>query len=284
MSIGSDSCLIIDKEACQMLHFSENIKDLILKRRNIKDYIFHFHGKTCLFRPNFFFNTHYYDFMLYFLPSIYFLSQREPDMKFFMHQGLKKYESEALAAINFPDTKILPMEKFMTQGVLHASFEEAYFTSFCNVNWKSGDDKEYFPEIIEFLRKTFLQGMFSSKVGKKRCVYISRLDTVSYQGVKSIRSPCNELEVTEFLKKRSFEIVTLEGKSICEQAEIFNSSSVIIAPHGAGLTNIIFCDPGTKVFEFFSPRWFSLAYIHLSSLLNLKHGNIIMAYALTEFN
>ncbi|MDP3372182.1 MAG: glycosyltransferase family 61 protein [Candidatus Paracaedibacteraceae bacterium] len=242
---------------------------------DIKSPLVYFNGKTCLFRPNYFFNTHYYDFMLYYFPSIYFLSQKFPDMKFFMHQSLKSYEKEGLSEIGIPETQIIPIEKYTVHGALHASFESAYFTSFCNVDWKSGDDKEYFPEVLDFLRQTFLPIKGTATFQGNRKMYISRLDVQQYQGLRSIRSPHNEIEVTEFLKTKGFEIITLEGKTIREQAEIFSSCSAIIAPHGAGLTNIVFCNPGTKILEFFSPRWFSLAYIHLSSLLKLEHGHIM---------
>jgi len=40
--------------------------------------------------------------------------------------------------------------------------------------------------------------------------------------------------------------------SLQEQAVLFNECETIIAPHGAALTNMAHCRPGTKVIEFFN--------------------------------
>ncbi|MBD1921548.1 glycosyltransferase family 61 protein [Microcoleus sp. FACHB-831] len=50
-----------------------------------------------------------------------------------------------------------------------------------------------------------------------------------------------------FLKKFGFEQVTLESLSVSDQAALFSSAQVVIAPHGAGLSNVVFCNRGTKV-------------------------------------
>jgi capsular polysaccharide biosynthesis protein len=90
-----------------------------------------------------------------------------------------------------------------------------------------------------------------------------------------MRSPYNETEIVAYLKSQGFEVHTMDGKTIEEQVLLFNSASVIITPHGAALANLVFCDAGTKVLEFFSERFFSLSYIHISSLMNLDHSHII---------
>ena len=50
-----------------------------------------------------------------------------------------------------------------------------------------------------------------------------------------------------------FEIYMLSGLNVWSQARLFNSAGVIVGSHGGGLTNLVFCNPGTKVLEFF-PR------------------------------
>jgi capsular polysaccharide biosynthesis protein len=44
-----------------------------------------------------------------------------------------------------------------------------------------------------------------------------------------------------------------------------------VAPHGAGLCNIVFCSPGTKVIEIFSPELVTLFYWKLSNQLGLDY-------------
>ena len=43
---------------------------------------------------------------------------------------------------------------------------------------------------------------------------------------------------------------------------------MIVAPHGAGLSNLVFCRPGTTVIEIFSPQWLNLAFWKLAAQLD----------------
>jgi capsular polysaccharide biosynthesis protein len=60
-------------------------------------------------------------------------------------------------------------------------------------------------------------------------------------------------EVQALLSTYDFETVYLEGMSAAEQILLFQSAEFIVGPHGAGLANLLFCKPGTKVIEL-SPR------------------------------
>lgn len=56
-----------------------------------------------------------------------------------------------------------------------------------------------------------------------------------------------------------------------EQAEIFAGAEIIVAPHGAALTNLVFCSEGTTVIEFFSPDYIRTDYWMISQQLGLEH-------------
>jgi glycosyltransferase involved in cell wall biosynthesis len=56
-------------------------------------------------------------------------------------------------------------------------------------------------------------------------------------------------QVEAFLSRHDFETVYLEGMSIKDQILLFQSAEFIITPHGAGMANLLFCEPGTKVIE-----------------------------------
>ena len=45
----------------------------------------------------------------------------------------------------------------------------------------------------------------------------------------------------------------------------------MVAPHGAGLTNLTFCQPGTQVIEIFSPGYITPLYWFLSNICGLEH-------------
>jgi capsular polysaccharide biosynthesis protein len=63
----------------------------------------------------------------------------------------------------------------------------------------------------------------------------------------------------------------LESMSVIEQAALFSQAEIIIAPHGSGLTNLIFCQPNTKVIELFSPNYVYHCYWWISNLVELDY-------------
>ena len=52
-----------------------------------------------------------------------------------------------------------------------------------------------------------------------------------------------------------FSIVPPAEHSLDEQINIFNQAEIIVAPHGAGLTNVVWCNPGTVVYELFCDQY-----------------------------
>ena len=53
------------------------------------------------------------------------------------------------------------------------------------------------------------------------------------------------------------------------------SASVVLAPHGAGLSNIVFCQPGTKIIELFAPTYVPPCYRIISNICGLEHYYLI---------
>jgi hypothetical protein len=59
----------------------------------------------------------------------------------------------------------------------------------------------------------------------------------------------NVEQVRTFLKRYSFETVSIEGMSIRDQISLFQSAEFVISQDNAGLGNLLFCEPGTKIIE-----------------------------------
>ena len=59
----------------------------------------------------------------------------------------------------------------------------------------------------------------------------------------------NEAELVKVLKGQGFETVNLEGKPFADQVKLLAETSHLISNHGAGLTNLLFMVPGTRVTE-----------------------------------
>ena len=59
----------------------------------------------------------------------------------------------------------------------------------------------------------------------------------------------NEKDLAGILGEFAVEMIFAEDLSFLHQLEIFARASMVIGPHGAGLTNSFFCEEGTKVCE-----------------------------------
>ncbi|MHC1999548.1 glycosyltransferase family 61 protein [Methylobacterium sp. CM6241] len=81
----------------------------------------------------------------------------------------------------------------------------------------------------------------ASLVASER-IYISRSDAKR-------RPMSNEKEIEALLAADDYEIVSFTGMPLWQQFFIALSATEIVAPHGAGLSHLIMCSPGTKVTE-----------------------------------
>jgi len=63
------------------------------------------------------------------------------------------------------------------------------------------------------------------------------------------RRIANEGALWPVLESQGFEFVHLEGRPFFEQVRLLAETSHLLSNHGAGLTNMLFMAPGTKVTE-----------------------------------
>jgi capsular polysaccharide biosynthesis protein len=67
-----------------------------------------------------------------------------------------------------------------------------------------------------------------------------------------VRRPTNEEEIVRRLTEVGFSVLYLTQYSVQEQVAIFSRAKMIVGTHGAGLSNLVFAQAGTIVYEFFS--------------------------------
>ncbi len=120
----------------------------------------------------------------------------------------------------------------------------------------------YYPSIhdIKLLRQKFLPAPIPSP---SRLIFVNRCNT---------RKVSNWNELLPVLRAYNFEIIDPGDYSFLVQIEIFSNAKIVMGPHGAGLTNILWCKPGTAVLEYFSNGYFPPYYYYLSHLLSLSYG------------
>jgi capsular polysaccharide biosynthesis protein len=117
---------------------------------------------------------------------------------------------------------------------------------------------------VQYLRQLFNEELITENNKK---IYISRADAQK-------RRVNNEQEVIEFLTNKNFEIHTLETLTVAEQVKLFSSANTIIAPHGANMGNLVFCQPNTKVIEIFNPYYTPSMYYGLARKMNCTYRAI----------
>lgn len=117
---------------------------------------------------------------------------------------------------------------------------------------------------LDFLKQTFLKKNYRQHLK----LYIPRYPAVG-------RSILNERELWGMLKNKGYKKIDTSCMSISRQAKLFNSASHIVAPHGASLANLSFCQPNTKVIEIFNEDYFTILYWNICNILNLKYGYLI---------
>jgi hypothetical protein len=120
------------------------------------------------------------------------------------------------------------------------------------------------PASIQWLRDRVFQNIHQTRSDSLK-IYISREDA-------SQRKVLNEDEVTNFLSNYGFQTVLLSNLTFSEQVRIFSRADVVVAPHGAGLTNTIFSDDITLV-EFFGSKKHSrsLCYYSIANTLGFDY-------------
>jgi hypothetical protein len=99
----------------------------------------------------------------------------------------------------------------------------------------------------------------------KKKIYISRSKASS-------RKIINENEFVEKITDLGFETYYLENLSFSEQVILFAQAEVVVAPHGAGLTNIVYSDSNAIIFEIFADNYINPCFYTLASGLGQTYS------------
>ncbi len=120
--------------------------------------------------------------------------------------------------------------------------------------WASSPSPVNFPTpfVVDWLRRNLLGP--SRLTGQNRRLFISRA------GAGRL---INEEQVIRALQPLNFELIRPERLDLATQVRTFAEAEVIVAPHGAGLTNMVFSDP-LPVLELFSPNYVPWHYFTLA--------------------
>jgi hypothetical protein len=107
-----------------------------------------------------------------------------------------------------------------------------------------------------------------------RRIYISRKDA-------GRRRILNEQIIIDKLHENGFEIYQLNKLGIKEQQQLFSSADIIFSSHGAGLTNIVWCQPGTVVVEFIPYYLLKPCFMRIAEQCSLGYFPITISRGLS---
>ena len=109
------------------------------------------------------------------------------------------------------------------------------------LNKDQGGTADIDPDIIKILRNKFLKKV--KKYNKKK-IFIDRSDSKFFHSQIE-----NYHEVLKVLRDHDFEIIKLVNMPFKDQVSYFHNAKIIFGAHGAGLCNVIFSNPKTKLIE-----------------------------------
>ncbi len=121
--------------------------------------------------------------------------------------------------------------------------------------------------IVEWLRETFAGQHSTPPIPPTRKLFIAREPSTS-------RRLINRDLVQNQLESLGFETHYLRGKKITEQVSLFRSAKIVVAQHGAALTNLSFCEPGTKLVEIISPGHSNRCYADLAAVHGIERKEL----------
>lgn len=197
--------------------------------------------------------NNYYHWMLEALARIHLLQRSKIKIdKYIVTHSSFPYQLKTLAWCGIPKERIvLPHERF------HLQARKLIVPSYVNLPNKWS---------CKYVRRVLLPYRYHRKIEGFERIYIKR---------NTRRKVINEDEIMGLLRNYGFKSVELESIPLNKQIRLFNSAEVIVAPHGAGLANLVFCKPHTKVIELFTPSFMEPHYWLISRLLNLNYRMIV---------
>ena len=78
----------------------------------------------------------------------------------------------------------------------------------------------------------------------------------------------------EYLKPHGFEVIVPEKYSILEQIKLFANVDILVTPHGANSTNVLYSKKGTTFVECFGHYWVNPCMVTTVDLLDLDYHMI----------
>jgi len=221
-------------------------------------------------------NKNYHHWILEVLPKIYLLKKKKLLRKidYFLVPGFElEFQIKTLQILGIQKKQILESQKYK-----HLLADEIYSTS----SIADDNSNNIFNWNINFIRKTYLSAAQNRKSHfNYKKIYLDRGEGHLIKNIKNLyslkdnyRLIINEDEIKSYLISKGFKIIKSQDLFFLDQVDLFSNLDCIISLHGAGLTNLIFSKPKTKVIEIRTENNINNFPYKLSKLLKLNYHSI----------
>lgn len=133
-----------------------------------------------------------------------------------------------------------------------------------NFWWQPPASHDHTPGAMQWIGESISRSIPRNVDEKPVKIYISR----KFPSARVVR---NESEIIPVLKDAGFVICQLEELPFEAQVRLFRNAEIVVAPHGAGLVNLIFSKSGTRVVEIFAKGYERRCYWTLCEELGHKY-------------
>jgi capsular polysaccharide biosynthesis protein len=238
------------------IEFSKSIEDHGMMRRFTLPPAQLLQGKSVLLGSTG--GNTYHHWMMEVIPRLRLLGEAGLDVRSFDHvlvnSTMHEFQRESLASLGIKKEYIRTFRK----GTRYIC-ETLYLASLPGLLGRPLN------VTCDFLRKIFLE---STSIKSARKLWIGRKAQLS-------RSLQGADEIEQCLRQRGFENFEPGDWTVRKQAQAFFGADWVVAVHGAALTNLAFCRPGTRVIELFSSEYVNPCYRDLCAAAGLLHYAVL---------
>jgi capsular polysaccharide biosynthesis protein len=167
---------------------------------------------------------------------------------------------KSLAAFGFDEKNIKTIPKRSRLKV-----KNLFFIPCINISTKGYYDFLKFSKVSQIVISHYREKL---KTNYGARIYISRSDPKK----NTARKVANEKELTNMLAKYGFKTVYMENFSFLEQVSIMHFSNFIIAPHGAGITNVVFAQKNCNLIELINKKWGKSCFAEMCERANINYS------------
>lgn len=202
------------------------------------------------------YNDNYFHWMIETVPKLRYLrkyeAERDEEVTYIVPGGAPSWLDQSLELLEVPESKIerASAPVYTVDNLVLPPFPLKCASDF------------------EWIRSSILQNCSPTTAGIDigSNIYVSRSNAIG-------RRVTNESEVVETLSKYGFKRYHLEDLTLEQNAVLFRNADLVAGAHGAGLTDIFFCEDAS-VIEFFGKKIHD-PYERIAEMMGLNYESMM---------